>query len=59
MKVVGYARVSTDHQLLDGQRDALGQARCGRVFTDQLVAGFGVCRATIYRALAGEPAVAS
>jgi len=34
--VVGYARVSTGHQLLEAQRDALTGAGCERVFTDQL-----------------------
>lgn len=33
---MGYARVSTDHQLLDQQRDALAAAGCERVFTDQM-----------------------
>jgi DNA invertase Pin-like site-specific DNA recombinase len=32
--LVGYARVSTTEQHLDLKRDALGQAGCGRVFTD-------------------------
>lgn len=36
MSIVGYARVSTDHQLLDQQRDALAAAGCERVFTDQM-----------------------
>lgn len=36
MRTVGYARVSTDHQSLDAQRDALERAGCVGVFTDQL-----------------------
>jgi DNA invertase Pin-like site-specific DNA recombinase len=34
--VLGYARVSTDHQSLDQQRDALTAVGCERIFTDQL-----------------------
>jgi len=34
--VVGYARVSTGHQLLEGQRDALAEVSCEWIFTDQL-----------------------
>jgi len=36
MAVVGYARVSTDHQCLGAQQDALRQAGAERVFTDKL-----------------------
>ncbi len=34
--MVGYARVSTGHQLLEAQCDTLTEAGCERIFTDQL-----------------------
>jgi len=36
VSVVGYARVSTGHQLLEAQCDTLTEAGCERIFTDQL-----------------------
>lgn len=34
--LVGYARVSTGEQKLDLQIDALEQANCARIFTDEI-----------------------
>lgn len=49
---IGYARVSTDDQNLALQLDALKQAGCVRVFTDQGVSGAAIERDGLSQALA-------
>lgn len=51
MMKIGYARVSTDDQNLDLQRQALGAADCGEIFTDQ-VSGTSTRRPGLDKALA-------
>ena len=48
--LVGYARISTDDQNLDLQRDALTQAGCKKIYTDQL-SGVSVNRLGLATAL--------
>jgi DNA invertase Pin-like site-specific DNA recombinase len=48
---IGYARVSISDQTLALQRDALKQAGCGKVFTDQGVNGTAITRPGLDRAM--------
>ncbi|WP_081060591.1 MULTISPECIES: recombinase family protein [Burkholderia cepacia complex] len=50
--IVGYARVSTDEQNLQLQIDALTQAGCDAIFSDQGFSGANFCRPGLDAALA-------
>lgn len=49
---IGYARVSTDEQNLDLQRDALTAAGCTRIFADDGISGVDVNRSALKKAFA-------
>ena len=49
---IGYARVSTDEQNLDLQRDALTAAGCTRIYADDGVSGVALNRPALKKALA-------
>ncbi|VTZ25817.1 Serine recombinase PinE [Methylocella tundrae] len=49
---IGYARISTDEQSLDLQRDALTKAGCAEVFEDRGVSGVAAQRPGLEAALA-------
>ena len=50
--LIGYARVSTDDQNLDLQRDALSRAGCGRIFEEKESGRAGTKRPALEAALA-------
>ena len=50
--LIGYARVSTDDQNLDLQRDALTRAGCGRIFEEKESGRAGTKRPALEAALA-------
>ena len=51
--MIGYARVSTEEQNLDLQRDALKDAGCENVFVDKL-SGASIKRPGLARAAVGK-----
>lgn len=52
MRIIGYARVSTDEQNLDLQLNALKDAGCVRIFEDKGVSGAATKREGLNKALA-------
>jgi DNA invertase Pin-like site-specific DNA recombinase len=52
MTMYGYARVSSDGQCLDGQREALAAAGAAKIFAEKLSGASAINRKELARALA-------